>query len=229
MPLDTAVAATLKKYELGNDAVWQHKQSGQWIMKHWACEHVALKAGVEFDAPVIVDASAADKLAVIVVRGRMGEHSEWSFGEAAPYNTQQSYPFAMAEKRAKDRVILKLIGVHGKLYSEEEADSFKESAPATNGNKTGDGDYWGGPLGKTQFKEAIRQFDTDLNACSDYDELMALLNQKETTALMEQCKRDAPSWWHGKEGSDVEGISSRIERRKAELAAKEQNTVLGAV
>jgi len=31
----------------------------------------------------------------------------------------------MAEKRAKDRVILKLLGVAGDMYSEEEADEFK--------------------------------------------------------------------------------------------------------
>ena len=32
----------------------------------------------------------------------------------------------MAEKRAKDRVILKLIGIAGDVYSEEEADEFKK-------------------------------------------------------------------------------------------------------
>lgn len=42
---------------------------------------------------------------------------------------QAAYPFAMAEKRAKDRVILKLAGLHG-LYSEDEADEFKESTSA---------------------------------------------------------------------------------------------------
>ena len=30
----------------------------------------------------------------------------------------------MAEKRAKDRVILKLVGLHGDVYSEDEADDF---------------------------------------------------------------------------------------------------------
>jgi hypothetical protein len=34
----------------------------------------------------------------------------------------------MAEKRGKDRVILKLAGLQG-VYSEEEADDFKSSAP----------------------------------------------------------------------------------------------------
>ena len=39
----------------------------------------------------------------------------------------------MAEKRAKDRVILKLIGVAGFVYSEDEADAFKEERPDSMG------------------------------------------------------------------------------------------------
>ena len=58
----------------------------------------------------------------------MGDVSEWSFGEAAPYNNKNNYPFAMAEKRAKDRVILKLVGLHGDTYSQAEADEFEEEA-----------------------------------------------------------------------------------------------------
>jgi hypothetical protein len=42
---------------------------------------------------------------------------------------QAAYVYAMAEKRAKDRVILKLIELHGLVYSEEEADEFKQSRP----------------------------------------------------------------------------------------------------
>ena len=37
-----------------------------------------------------------------------------------------SYIYAMAEKRAVDRVILKLLGMHGHYYSEAEADAFDE-------------------------------------------------------------------------------------------------------
>jgi hypothetical protein len=36
----------------------------------------------------------------------------------------------MAEKRAIDRVALKLLGLHGEVYSEEEADEIKASKPA---------------------------------------------------------------------------------------------------
>ena len=58
------------------------------------------------------------------------QRTEWSIGEATPYNNKNGYPFAMAEKRAKDRVILKLVGIAGDVYSSEEADDFKQSNPA---------------------------------------------------------------------------------------------------
>jgi len=48
-----------------------------------------------------------------------------TFGEASPENTQQNYPFAMAEKRAMSRAVLKLAGLyqHG-VMSEDESDDF---------------------------------------------------------------------------------------------------------
>ena len=55
--------------------------------------------------------------------------SEWSFGEANASNTKMPYWWAMAEKRGKDRVILKLINAYEKgLYSEVEADEWNELA-----------------------------------------------------------------------------------------------------
>lgn len=128
--IDAAIQAILRDAGLGMDAVWMHKQSGKYIMYHWACEKAAAKKGIEWQPPQVIQACAKDKLAVILVTGKLGDKSEWSFGEAAPYNTTQTYPFAMAEKRAKDRVILKLIGLHGEVYSEEEADDFKNRPAA---------------------------------------------------------------------------------------------------
>ncbi len=60
------------------------------------------------------------KCVAMVVTGKLAERTEWSIGEASPKNTQQAYPYAMAEKRGKDRVILKLMQVHGHIYSEDE-------------------------------------------------------------------------------------------------------------
>jgi len=131
--IDPAVGAVLKECGLGADAAWKHKQSGKWIVKHWALEVAAAHKGIIFSPPTIVSADPANKIATIIVTGALGDRTEWSFGEAAPYNTTQTYPFAMAEKRAKDRVVLKLLQLSGRAYSEEEADDFK--APPANGDR----------------------------------------------------------------------------------------------
>lgn len=128
MSLDPDIAKILKDCGLGRDALWTHKQSGKLIMYHWACEKAGAAKRIWWEKPEVIVADPASKIAVVLVTGRMGEASEWSFGEAAPYNTTQTYPFAMAEKRAKDRVILKLLGLHGQVYSDAESDDFQRPA-----------------------------------------------------------------------------------------------------
>ena len=102
---------------------------GTYVLLHKALEKVAAHRKVVFDPPQILTANVSAKEVVVLVTGRIGELSEWSIGEAAPYNNKNSYPFAMAEKRAKDRVILKLVGLHGDVYSQAEADEFQETMP----------------------------------------------------------------------------------------------------
>ncbi len=106
---------------------------GTPVALHKALEQVAAHQGITFDPPVMIEANAEKKTVVMQVSGRLGDKVEWSVGEATPYNNKNSYPYAMAEKRAKDRVILKLIGVAGFVYSEDEADDFKESRPQNMG------------------------------------------------------------------------------------------------
>lgn len=106
---------------------------GTPVALHKALEQVAAHQGITFDPPVIIEANAEKKTVAMQVSGRLGDAVEWSIGEAVPYNNKNSYPYAMAEKRAKDRVILKLIGVAGFVYSEDEADAFKEERPENMG------------------------------------------------------------------------------------------------
>lgn len=122
--IDPALVEVLTKYgERAEEALWDCH--GVWVAYHKAIERVAAKAGVVFDMPQIIEASSAAKTVAIAVSGRMGDRMEWSFGEATPSNNKNAYPYAMAEKRAKDRVVLKLVGLHGLVYSEEESDDFK--------------------------------------------------------------------------------------------------------
>ena len=117
--IDPAVETILKRYDMNaKDVLWDCH--GTWCMYHRALEQVAAKAGIKFAPPAIIENDGSNKCVAICVTGAMGERSEWSIGEAAPWNNKNAYPWAMAEKRAKDRVVLKLIGLHGLVYSEEE-------------------------------------------------------------------------------------------------------------
>ena len=102
---------------------------GNWIIKHKALEKIATNAGITYsDCTVYPPQPGQEHFAVSLI-GHLGERSEWSIGEASPKNSKNNYYFAMAEKRAKDRVILKLLGLHAYIYSEEEADEFKDASP----------------------------------------------------------------------------------------------------
>jgi hypothetical protein len=132
--LDPLLIEILTKHgESVEAAVWDCH--GTWVVYHKAIERIAAKAGVVFELPQIIEANSAAKTVAIAVKGTMGERSEWSFGEASPGNNKNSYPYAMAEKRAKDRVVLKLVGLHGLAYSEEESDDFKPQSEAPAAHK----------------------------------------------------------------------------------------------
>ena len=136
---DKQIADILLRYgEPFGGNVW--RVQGTAVIYHKTLERIAAQAGIAFDPP---DAGAR--------RARRGrdpghrpadrrqagtERVEWSIGEAlvnVNYRVsgkQAGYVYAMAEKRAKDRVILKLLELHGLVYSEEEADEFRQGHPA---------------------------------------------------------------------------------------------------
>ncbi|MBA1156036.1 trna delta -isopentenylpyrophosphate transferase [Microvirga mediterraneensis] len=129
---DKKISEVLAKFgEPMAGSVW--RVQGTAVIYHKTLERIAAQARIVFDEPKIIRAERDE--AVIQVTGRMGERVEWSIGEAligVNYRVsgkQAAYVYAMAEKRAKDRVILKLIELHGYVYSEEEADEFKQGRP----------------------------------------------------------------------------------------------------
>ena len=118
-----------------NSAVWSLPQNKNvLIIKHKALEKISAHLGMWFDPATILESDTDKKIVSLVVKGYIddgkGKNTAWSIGEVSPdnyktYAKQSTYPYAMAEKRAVDRVILKLLGVHGDMYSEEEAEDFK--------------------------------------------------------------------------------------------------------
>lgn len=152
-----------KKHDIPANAFWDCH--GTWVCYHKDLEAAAARAGVKWTAPQIIESDSA-KAVSILATGSLGEHTEWSVGEASPKNNKNAYPWAMAEKRAKDRVILKLLGFAGNVYSEEEADDFKASAPRGEVSPID-------AKGKTnrEIKAEYNRIKTPLDQCSALEDL----------------------------------------------------------
>jgi hypothetical protein len=132
-----AVMDFMAKYKVDSDEIWEvHGKT--WVVKHKALERVAADVGIVWDRPAMLECNSNDGVAAMCVFGKLGDRMEWSIGECLTVRSdraggnykvtgnQPGYVYAMAEKRAKDRVILKLLETHGALYSEAEADEFTQ-------------------------------------------------------------------------------------------------------
>jgi hypothetical protein len=112
------------KYNLNKNDVWQCQNA--WVIKHDAIERIAVTEGVIFDTPQVVEFNGS--LGLIGRATKDGKNYIWSTGEASNENVKGKgrYYFAMAEKRLKDRLTLKLINAYQYgIYSEDEADDFE--------------------------------------------------------------------------------------------------------
>jgi len=129
-PIDSGALAILKKYELDQkDDQGQYKAlwdcHGSWVMYHRYIELAGAKNGIKYKFDEIETNSANGivcvKCTAVLDKGNDKKVQVVSYGEASPKNVKAStYPYAMAEKRAYDRCVLKLLGLHGFVYSEDE-------------------------------------------------------------------------------------------------------------
>ena len=135
---------------LGLKDVWEVQ--GTPVIKHSALERLSAALKLVWDLPREVVVGNQD-VVVLVSAKRADGIMEWSYGECSVVREgvqgnykvsgrQAAYPWAMAEKRGKDRVIIKLAGLHG-AYSDEEADKFKEAL------KNGEADFSNGTTAAT--------------------------------------------------------------------------------
>jgi hypothetical protein len=183
--LDPRIEAVRKEYGLAADDFWQIKQNKQWVCKHAALEVVAFKAGIRFEAPMIIEAHGDQLLTSMVVTGHMGDRSAWATGETNATNyhivgKQPAYPWAMSEKRAKDRVILKLVGIHGLVYSEDEADDFKQPEPRTTDQRSEQGRREvADQKTKADSRAPYTKFETAIRAAMSSKELQAVWGEIE--------------------------------------------------
>jgi hypothetical protein len=184
--LDPRIEVIREAYGLDASDFWELPQKkGTWVAKHSALEVAAAKAGITFDNPIIIEANSEAGIAALSVTGLMSDRREWATGEASPKNNKNAYPWAMAEKRAKDRVILKLIGIHGLVYSEDEMSGSgierDDPAPVTplksSAQAKRDGDW-----------EAIQ---TEIDACQTLEQLNLLVASKP----FQEAVRPLPKAW----------------------------------
>lgn len=115
-----------KTYGITESEMWEVRP-GSWAVKHSAIERIVAEQGIKFERPSVIEVNTAERIMVICVFGTLGDRTEWSFGEASPANCKIAYPASIAEKRAKDRVAIKLLNATGHaIYSDEEADEFTQ-------------------------------------------------------------------------------------------------------
>ena len=116
-----------KKYNLTKEDYWQESRSKKWIITHDACQKIGDMEGIIFGPPQVLNSE--QNFVRMVISAKKGEVLMWSIGEADTKNCKNLYFGAMAEKRGKDRVILKLINAYEYgIYSDVEADNFQKPA-----------------------------------------------------------------------------------------------------
>jgi len=127
-------------YNLQPEDFWQLRRGGKTItiITHNACEKIAEMVNIVIGEPKWLSQGQDGVWAVQVTGWKVlqPEHKIWTTGESSPDNCKTDYPVAIAEKRAKDRLILKLVNAseYGVL-SESEMDGLERPATEPETNK----------------------------------------------------------------------------------------------
>lgn len=110
-----------------DDCLWNKHNAV--CMKHKYIEIAGQNKGVIIESLDEIEKNSKEGVVAIKCIASLNGNRVITYGEATPKNNTNAYPYAMAEKRAIDRAVLKLIGIHGFVYSEDEVDNNFESMP----------------------------------------------------------------------------------------------------
>ena len=112
--IDEKIKKILEKFKINSEkALWDCH--GTQIMYHRYIEEIGASAGVQVINYETIKAD--ESTAIVKCHARLGKVDQFSYGECSPRNSKNAYPVAMAEKRAFDRCVLKLVGLHGHVYA----------------------------------------------------------------------------------------------------------------
>ena len=165
----------------GSEATWDCH--GTPVVLHKYIEIIGAKLNVSIDSLDVIEANAKDGIvsmkcvASIVKAG--SARQVISYGECSPKNNKNAYPYAMAEKRAVDRCILKLANLHGFVYSENEIDDKAPSSkPKTAEKKV------------IAAEPTIQMFITEMDHTQSYTEFNSIV--KKYQGAMVIAKKENP-------------------------------------
>jgi hypothetical protein len=128
MKIDPIVKDILNELKFNpDDCLWQKHNAT--CMKHRYIEIAGQMKGVVIESLEEIEKNSKEGVVAIKCTASLKDNRVITYGEATPKNNTNAYPYAMAEKRAIDRAVLKLIGIHGFVYSEDEVDKSFESLP----------------------------------------------------------------------------------------------------
>ena len=125
--IDETILKLLKKHNLDiTKDVWS--PHNVLCLTHKAIEKVAREEKIQIVDLKMEYIDLQLQTCAVKCQAKKGPLSVITFGECSPKNNRNSYPVAMAEKRAIDRAVLKLAGLHGHFYSQDEVYQFVEQA-----------------------------------------------------------------------------------------------------
>ena len=172
MKIDPIVKDILQELKFNpNECLWE--KHGATCMKHRYIEIAGQEKGVIIESLDEVEKNSAEGVVAIKCTASLGKAKVITYGEATPKNNKNGYPYAMAEKRAIDRAILKLIGIHGFVYSDDEVDDKFENVEVK----------------KTETKEQPKKKIDDLYITTALDKIKNNKDKKDSTVLRSEIEK----------------------------------------
>ena len=166
MKIDPIVKEILEELKFNpSECLWE--KHGATCMKHRYIEIAGQEKGVVIESLDEVEKNSAEGVVAIKCTASLGKAKVITYGEATPKNNKNGYPYAMAEKRAIDRAILKLIGIHGFVYSDDEVDDKFENVE----------------IKKTETKEKPKKKIDDLYITTALDKIKNNKEKKDSVVL----------------------------------------------
>tara|TARA_R110000772_G_scaffold88687_2_gene184073 strand:- start:1933 stop:2316 length:384 start_codon:yes stop_codon:yes gene_type:complete len=114
-----------KNYGLLPEDMFKEARQGWTIFKRQGIDKIQAAAKIDISYENIV---VEKDFVVLKATGKLNDQKIETFGEAdRNSNCRQTYPVAMAEKRAMSRVVLKLTGFYALGHFSEDEGDFKKA------------------------------------------------------------------------------------------------------